>query len=185
MQVTMKGIMWGAVGTIATTALGKIVESVFEVSLISPAILTLWGWIKGLWGWLGSDVAMPVWLILLLCLAGLSAVVVIGVLVYVNYFEEGEGEELPEDAPLTHDQLNVFVAIGKAYQDGHHLGLEEILEHSQLSRIAAQRALDHLCNAGLIRPARSRFGTQHADLTPQGQDYYLELERENGWGATR
>lgn len=173
------------VGIILTAAITKATESLFDVSIFKPVILTLWGWIQGLWDWLGSDVAMPVWLILLLCLAGLSAVVVIGVLVYVNYFEEGEGEEMPEDAPLTHDQLKVFVAIGKAYQDGHHLGLEEILEYSQLSRIAAQRALDHLCDVGLIRPAKSRFGTQHADLTTLGQDRYLELERENGWGAAR
>lgn len=181
MHKTLKTV----VGIIITAAITKATESLFDVSIFKPIILTLWGWVQGLWAWLGSEVAMPMWLILLLCLAGLAAVVVIGVLVYVNYFEEGEGEETPEESPLTHDQLNVFTAIGKAYQAGHHLGFEEILEYSQLSRIAAQRALDHLCNAGLIRPARSRFGTQHADLTPQGQDFYLELERENGWGAAR
>lgn len=179
MQVTMKAIMWGAVGTIATTVLGKIVESVFDVSFIGPAFLALWNWVKAVGSWLGRDAAVPVWLVLLLCLLSAWLLGVGGLRVYVKYFEKGRE---PEAAPLTADQQMAFVVIGLAAQRGETIGFDQIREDSRLSRIAAQNALDHLYSVGLINPARS-FGSIYPELTPLGRDYYLELERENGWTA--
>lgn len=182
-KAKLKTVVWWVIGTVATVPLTKLVEGSFDVSLFSPYITRLWDWIQSGWSWLGSDVSLPAWLMLLLSIMSVLLLVFVGVLVYANRYEKGD--EVPEGAPLTDEQQKVFVILGKAYQEGHHLGFEEILQYSGLSRIAAQRTLDHLCNVGLIRPVRSRYGSQHADLTPLGQDHYLELEREYGWGAMR
>lgn len=175
MQITLKGIIWGAVGTIATTVLGKIVESVFDVSLISPAIRTLLGWIQGLWGWLGSDVVLALWLVLLLSLMGVSLLAVAGVLVYVKYFEKGE-QEAPKGVLLTADQLTAFMAIGKAIQEGQMLSGDDVRRKTGLSRIATDVALDHLYGIGLIEPHHGAYYKKYAGLTHTGRAYYLEIE---------
>jgi hypothetical protein len=183
MQKTLKTVMWWVVGTVATVPLTKLVESYFDVSFFTPAIMKLFGWVQSAWGWLGNDVSLPVWVTLLLCLTSLLSLVFLGFFVYANWFEEGE--ETPEGAPLTDDQQKVFVVIGKAFQDGHNVDSDGIRRFSGLSRIATQNAIDHLYRVGLIRPVRNLYGAHYADLTPKGRDYYLELERENGWGEAR
>jgi len=178
MQVTLKGIILGAVGTIATTVLGKIVESVFDVSLFSPAIRTLWGWIQGLGGWLGSDVAFPVWLILLLCLGCLLSLVFIGLFVYANCFENVE--EAPRGTRLSPDQLTAFLAISKAIQNGHMLTGDDVRRQTGLSRIATDAALDRLYGLGLIESRIGDYNQQYAGLTHTGRAYYLEIETLQG-----
>lgn len=178
MQVTLKGIMWGAVGTIATTVLGKIVESVFDVSLISPAFLALWGWIKAVGGWLGRDVSMPIWASLILCLLSVLALTIIGLLVYDNWFGKVGGE--PKGPSLSDDQLTAFMAIGKAIQEGQMLSGDDVRRKTGLSRIATEAALDHLYGIGLIQSRIGAYNQQYTDLTHIGRAYYLKIETLQG-----
>ncbi|WJM55342.1 hypothetical protein QUC26_09395 [Pseudomonas asiatica] len=175
MQVTFKGIMWGGVVTIATTVLGKIVEGVFDVSLISPAFQALWGWIKAVWSWLGSDVSMPVWAILTLSLMSVLALVIIGLLVWENWF--GKVEEGPKAPSLSDDQLTAFLAISKAIQEGQMLSGDEVRRKTGLSRIATDAALDRLYALGLIEPQQGAYYKQYASLTHHGRAFYLHLEK--------
>ncbi|MFJ4051549.1 hypothetical protein [Pseudomonas hunanensis] len=183
MQKILKTVMWWGLGTIAAVPLTKVAESLLDVSFFSPYIVGLWNWVKGVWSALGSDVSLPLWLMLLLSLMSVLLVVVAGVLAYAAWFEKGK--EAPVGAPLTDDQQRVFVVVGKAIQEGHKVAFDEIRQYSRLSRIATQNALDHLYNVGLIKSVRSAHGFQYTDLTPLGRDHYLELEKLYGWGAAR
>ncbi|MCH7420693.1 hypothetical protein [Pseudomonas mosselii] len=182
MQKTLKTLGLWVVATVAAVPLTKVAESSFDVSFFSPYIVRLWNWIQSGWSWLGSDVSLPAWLMLLLSLMSLLLVCFLGVLVYVRWFEK---EEEHQGAPLTDEQERAFVVLGKAIQEGHKIGFDEVREYSGLSRIATQNALDHLYSVGLIRPVHNSFGFQYADLTPLGRDHYLDLEKLHGWGAMR
>lgn len=96
-----------------------------------------------------------------------------------------EKDREPKGAPLTDDQHRAFVAIGMAAQRGEKIGFDQIRQDGQLSRIAAQNALDHLCSVGLIDAVRDAFGFTYPELTPIGRDYYLEIEMERGLGTGR
>lgn len=174
MHKTLKTV----VGIIITAAITKATESLFDVSIFKPIILTLWGWVQGLWGWLGSDVVLPLWLVLLLSLMGVSLLAVAGAQVYVKYFEKGE-QEAPEGAPLTADQLTAFMAIGKAIQEGQMLSGDDVRRKTGLSRIATDVALDHLYGIGLIEPHHGAYYKKYAGLTHTGRAYYLEIESLN------
>lgn len=180
MRKTLKTLGWWMVATVAAVPLTKLAESSLDVSIFSPYIMGLWHWIQGLWSALGDDVSVSRWVILLLSIMSIMLVCFAGIAVYVNVFQKEE-EEAPKGAPLTDDQQRAFVVIGKAIQEGHKIGFDEIREYSRLSRIATQNALDHLYSVNLIHPVRNGRGFQYADLTPLGRDYYLELEREYGW----
>lgn len=182
MQRTLKTLGWWVLGTVAAVPLTKLAESSLDVSVFSPYIMGLWHWIESGWNWLGSEVSLPVWVSLLLCLGSLLSLALIGVVVYARWFEKNE-QQAPEGAPLTDEQQKVFVVIGKAFQDGHKVDSDGIRRFSGLSRIATQNAIDHLYRVGLIRPVRNLYGSQYADLTPEGRDYYLELEKQYGWEA--
>ncbi|TXI06846.1 MAG: hypothetical protein E6Q70_07030 [Pseudomonas monteilii] len=183
MQKTLKTVMWWVVGTVAAVPLTKLVESYFDVSFFTPAIMKLWGWIQSAWGWLGSDVSLPVWVSLLLCLGSLLSVVLVGVLVYIQWFEEGE--KTPKGVPLTADQLTAFMAISKAIQGGQMLTGDDVRRKTGLSRIATDAALDHLYGIGLIEPHHGAYHHKYAGLSHFGRAYYLELEKLHGCEAAR
>ncbi|WP_277960731.1 hypothetical protein [Pseudomonas sp. RIT-To-2] len=173
MHKSLKTLGWWALGTVAAVPITKAVESHFDVSLFSPAISGLWGWLLSVGHWFARDVTFPLWLILLLCLLILILLVPASALIYVRWFEK---EETPKGSPLTDDQQRVFVVVGKSIQEGHRFNLDHIRELSGLSRIATQTALDHLLGVGLIRQAYDKYGFQYADLTRLGREHYLELE---------
>lgn len=182
MQKSLKTLGWWMVATVAAVPLTKLAESSLDVSIFSPYIMGLWHWIQGLWSALGDDVSVSRWVILLLSLMSIMLVCFAGIAVYVNVFQKEE-EEAPKGAPLTEDQQKAFVVVGKTIQAGHKIGFDDVRQFTGLSRIATQNALDHLYNVGLIKPVRSRYGSNYADLTPLGRDQYLELEKQYGWEA--
>ncbi|MCX2708335.1 MULTISPECIES: hypothetical protein [unclassified Pseudomonas] len=183
MQVTMKGVVWGAVCTIATTVLGKATESLFDVSIFKPIFLTLWGWMQGLWAWLGNDVAMPMWLVVLWCLSAVFLVGVVSVLVYRHSSEQKreEGRTALRDQPTTREQRKAFLVIGKSAQESKRLTTEDVRRLTGLSILATQEALDFLTGAGWIEPVPDMYGNQYAELTRKGRTYYLELERAEAY----
>ncbi|ROO08084.1 hypothetical protein BK673_16215 [Pseudomonas fluorescens] len=151
----------------------KFVESYYDVSVFS----SLWNWIRSVGNWLAKDVSLPLWVMFVLSLMSALLVLLVGLLVYVRF----EKQETPADlestgAPLSDDQNLVFLVVGNAIQQGYQFGFDDVLGSSGLSRIATQNALDHLANVGLIRPVRSSYGGNYADLTPMGRDHFLELE---------
>jgi hypothetical protein len=177
----VKKVLGWVFGTVAAVPITKWVESELNLSFFSPAISGLWSWFKGIASWFARDVSVPFWVLMLMIALMVGLAVPIGLLIYARY-DKGE---ISAGAPLTEDQQKVFVIIGKAIQDGHKLGFEEIRQYSTLSRLAAETAIDHLCDVGLLNPVRNAFGFQYAKLTPLGRDHYLELEKLYGWEAER
>ncbi|WP_442513123.1 hypothetical protein [Pseudomonas promysalinigenes] len=166
------------VGIIATAAITKATESLFDVSIFKPIFLTLWGWVQVLWAWLGSDVGMPMWLVVLWCLSALFLVGIISLLVYRHSFEKEE--EAPKGQALTTDQMTAFLAISQAVQDGSMLTGDDLRRKTGLSRIATDAALDHLYGIGLIEPEYGVYQQKYVGLTHFGRAYYLELESRDG-----
>ncbi|MDR9864496.1 MULTISPECIES: hypothetical protein [Pseudomonas] len=152
----------------------KLVESYYDVSFFSPAISGLWNGIKNVGSWFVRDVSLPFWVVMLMVVLIVLLMVPVAALVYARY--EKVEPAAADGAPLTDDQNLVFLVVGNAIQQGLQFGFEEVLDHSGLSRIATQNALDHLASVNLIRPVRSRYGGNYADLTPLGRGYFLELE---------
>lgn len=97
------------------------------------------------------------------------------ILIYVRFFEK-ETHSVQQAAPLSQDETVAFVVVGKAIQEGHQFGMDEVRQYSQLSRIATQNALDNLMHKQLIYVARDRMHYNYIDLTPMGREYFLELE---------
>jgi hypothetical protein len=170
----LKKVLCWVLGTVAAVPITKWVESQLNLSFFSPAISGLWSSMKSGGSWLARDVSFPFWVVLLAVVLIVLLMVPIAALVYARYEKV---EPAPaEGAPLTDDQNLVFLVVGNAIQQGYQFGFEEVLDHSGLSRIATQNALDHLASVNLIRPVRSRYGGNYADLTPLGREHFLELE---------
>lgn len=159
-------------GTVAAVPITKWVESELNLSFFSPAISGLWGWLKGVASWFARDVSLPLWLLMLMIVLMVALAVLIGLLILARY----DKREAPTRAPLTYDQNLVFAIIGNAIQAGYEPRFDDVLRHSGLSRIATQKALEHLTAVGLIHPARGSYGQQYNELTSLGRDHFLELE---------
>lgn len=173
----LKTVLWWVFGTVAAVPITKWVESQLNLSFFSPAISGLWSWIKSGGSWLARDVSFPFWVVMLALVLIVLLMVPVAALVYARYEKvEPAAGAAAEGAPLTDDQNLVFLVVGNAIQQGYQFGFDEVLENSGLSRIATQNALDHLARVRLIRPVRGHYGGHYADLTPQGREYFLELE---------
>ena len=173
----MKKVFWWGVGTVAAVPITKAVESHYDVSFFSPAISGMWSWMQSVGSWFVRDVSLPFWVVLLAVVLIALLLVPVGALVYALYEKtESADDASTGGAPLTDDQNLVFLVVGNAIQQGYQFGFDDVRDNSGLSRIATQNALDHLASVGLIRPVRSRYGGNYADLTPMGRDHFLELE---------
>lgn len=153
----------------------KFVESHYDVSIFGPAITWLLSGIVSVGQWIGRDVTLPFWMVLILLVLVALLLVPFLALVYARFFEKDTQLET-FGSPLSADEKVAFIVVGKAIQEGDQFGVDEVREHSQLSRIATQNALDNLFHKQLIRLARDRMHYNYIDLTPLGREYFLELE---------
>lgn len=128
--------------------------------------------------WLVRDVTLPFWVVLtLLVLTTLLAVPSL-IFIYVKFFEE-KLHSTQQAVPLSQDETVAFVVLGKAIQEGHQFGMDDVRQYTRLSRIATQSALDNLMHKQLIYVARDRMHYNYIDLTPMGREHFLELENQS------
>ncbi|MGG7647927.1 hypothetical protein ACQ4OB_07840 [Pseudomonas sp. ES4] len=174
MSILKKAIL-GLVSITVTVLVTKAVEQKLELTFFSSAMNSLWEWVASVGRWLARDVTLPFWIVLILLVLVVLLLVPVLILIYAKYFEKETPSE-PEGSPLSEDETVAFVVVGKAIQDGRQFGIDEVRQYSQLSRIAAQNALDNLSRKQLIYLARDRMHYNYIDLTPLGREYFLELE---------
>lgn len=168
----VKKVLGWVLGTVAAVPITKWVESELNLSLFSPAISGLWGWLKGVASWFMRDVSLPFWLLMLM----IVVILLLAGLVGIRLFALSRKTAPSAGAPLTDDQNLAFIIIGNAIQAGGQPGFDDVRRHSGLSRIATQNALEHLTAVGLIHPVNAPFGRRYAELTSLGREHFLELE---------
>lgn len=160
-------LLW-VTGTVATVPITQLVERHYDVSIFSPVITGLWNWIMGVANWLGGDVTLPAWMILLLLTLATVLVVPFLILIYVKVFES-------DSAPLTDEQMRVFITVGKSIEADCPISLEGLVRDARYSRIVAHSALDVLSSRGLVTPATDIRGLDYVDLTSAGRAFFLSL----------
>ncbi|MNJ31557.1 hypothetical protein D3C77_261980 [compost metagenome] len=160
-------LLWVA-GTVAAVPITKLVERHYDVSIFSPVITGLWNWIMGIVNWLGRDVTLPAWMILLLLTFATLLAVLLLILIYVKVFDS-------DSASLTDEQMHVFVTVGKSIEVGHPISFEGLVRDAGFSRIVAHNALDVLSGRGLVTPGTNSLGLDYVDLTSAGRAFFLSL----------
>jgi hypothetical protein len=167
--------------------------------LLIPLILSLvgklgaaWTWFLGVpatvWGGLTRSVAVPVWILIPLCLAALVTVARILIQRFLPPLETepvtSDAVEPPQvavQAPVSDgdklaslDQLErkIFYCLARA--DGASLGLENFQMTVQATRLRIGKALEHLEELGFVRAHPNiMHGTQYG-LTREGRDLLLQ-----------
>lgn len=168
----------GLVSIVATVLVTKAVEQKLELTFFSSAMSTLWAWVVSVGTWFTRDITLPFWLLLSLLVVATVLLLLFLILIYVRLSEKETQLEQPV-APLSQDETLAFVVVGRAIQEGHQFGVDEVRQYSKLSRIATTNALDNLIYKQLIYVARDRMHYNYIDLTPMGREYFLELETES------
>lgn len=166
-----KTILVWVFGTCAAVPLTKFVESYYDVSIFSPAITRVWSWMVSIGSWFASDVSFPIWLVFLLGL--LMTLLAMPVLRrgYVRYFKDAESE-----ATLSENDFLALAAVGDGIQGSYQFGIDDVMEHANLSRIPAQIAIHSLFENGLVQEGRDHMGFVYIDLTPKGRELYVKIE---------
>lgn len=173
----LKKSMLGLVSIVATVLVTKAVEQKLELTFFSSAMSALWAWVVSVGTWFTRDITLPFWLFLSLLVVATVLLLLFLILIYVRLSEKETQSGQPR-SPLSEDETVAFVVVGKAIQEGHQFGIDDVRQYSQLSRIATQNALDNLLHKRLIHVARDRMHYTYIDLTPMGREYFLELETQ-------
>ncbi|WP_435035937.1 hypothetical protein [Pseudomonas neuropathica] len=171
---TVKKVFWWVLGTMVAVPITKWVETQLNLSFISPAIAGLWNCISALEAWFMRDVSLPIWAISLLLLLACLLLIPLLILIYAGY--EADTNEV-DSYPLSNDQVQVFLCIGRSVNSGNNITFSGLVELTRLSRIATHNALDVLMAFQLITGASDNMGYEYIDLTRRGREFYMDLQR--------
>jgi len=149
----------------------KLVESHYDVSFFSPAIMELWNSILSVGDWVARDVTISFWVVALLSSCSFILVLLALAFVYTHASEES-GKSWYS---LTKDQQLVFNVVADAIENDRQIGHDSVRKISGLSVIATRSALDFLFHINLLCINRDSWGNSYLDLTYQGQEQYLKL----------
>lgn len=182
---TLKALVLSGVGVVATWALGKLLDYLFDLSLLKA----VQSFFAGVWLWLSQDMPIPYWAVLaiftvLLCAGGVAS--------YFRRVAAIANSDLEKAEALLHSHLNpksprlsslqhkIIMQMGSLADNGIDFKPNFLAKDCGLTALEFDVGFRQLISEGMVNwgPINLVSGAQSPALTLKGKEYILQARSD-------